>query len=46
MLLVVAKNLKSIIISKSVKSIGDYAFKDCESLSRVTLSQGLIRIGD
>ncbi len=37
--------LKSVTISESVKSIGDYAFGDCDSLTSVTIPGSVTSIG-
>ena len=39
-------NIRRIVISKSVKSIGNCAFNECENLTRVILQEGLESIGN
>ena len=40
------KNLKSITIPDSVKSIDDRAFLDCESLTSITIPNSVVSVGD
>ena len=39
-------SIREIVIPKSVKSIGNDAFYDCENLTSVILQEGLESIGD
>ena len=39
-------SIKEIVIPKTVKSIGDNAFYNCENLTSVILQEGLESIGD
>ena len=40
------KDIKTIIIENGIASIGDYAFWDCSSLTRVTISDSVTSIGE
>ena len=40
-----ASNLKEVLIYDTVQSIGDYAFKSCRSLEKLTLPESLTKIG-
>jgi hypothetical protein len=39
-------HIKTVVISKGVKSIGDFAFAGCELLISIDMSKGIARIGN
>lgn len=38
--------IKTVVISEGIKSIGDYAFADCELLTSIDMPDGITRIGN
>jgi hypothetical protein len=38
--------IKTVVIGEGIKSIGDYAFADCEFLTSIDMSDGITRIGN
>ncbi len=39
-------NLKTIVLPKSLKTIGNYAFEDCKGLEMIELPDGLVSVGE
>ncbi len=39
-------SVKTVVIQPGVTSIGDYAFKECRSLTNITIADGVTRIGE